>query len=58
MNLGPYGKDAHKRTERLHKKNAFQEMPVLLKTLIDYIIEIREELLGYQHRIVGVLRVI
>ncbi|AKG04886.1 amino acid degradation protein [Salimicrobium jeotgali] len=39
MNLGPYGKDAHKRTERLHKKNAFQEIPVLLETLIDYISE-------------------
>ncbi|SIS45975.1 M20/M25/M40 family metallo-hydrolase [Salimicrobium flavidum] len=37
LNLGPYGKDAHKRTERLHKVNAFEETPVLLRKLIHHI---------------------
>ncbi|WP_347861026.1 M20/M25/M40 family metallo-hydrolase [Salimicrobium sp. PL1-032A] len=37
LNLGPYGKDAHKRTERLHKRNAFEEMPVLIRELISYV---------------------
>ncbi len=34
LNIGPFGKDAHKRTERLHIKNAFEETPVILETLI------------------------
>ena len=34
MNIGPYGKDAHKMTERLHKKNAFEMMPGVLRKLI------------------------
>ena len=34
MNIGPYGKDAHKMTERLHKKNAFDMMPAVLRKLI------------------------
>ncbi|UTH13905.1 M20/M25/M40 family metallo-hydrolase [Macrococcus equipercicus] len=34
LNCGPIGKDAHKVTERLNKKNAFEELPVLLETLI------------------------
>ncbi|MEC5423202.1 M20/M25/M40 family metallo-hydrolase [Virgibacillus sp. C22-A2] len=34
LNIGPYGKDAHKRTERLHIKNAFEEIPTLLEELI------------------------
>lgn len=34
FNVGPFGKDAHKRTERLHMRNAFEEMPVLLEQLI------------------------
>lgn len=29
LNVGPYGKDAHKLTERLHKQSAFIETPIL-----------------------------
>ncbi|AQQ54254.1 M20/M25/M40 family metallo-hydrolase [Planococcus lenghuensis] len=38
MNVGPFGKDAHKRSERLHKRNAFDEMPVLLEDMIKTIL--------------------
>ncbi|WP_269411644.1 M20/M25/M40 family metallo-hydrolase [Lentibacillus daqui] len=34
LNIGPFGKDAHKRTERLHMKNAFEEVPVILEEMI------------------------
>ncbi|WP_203247471.1 M20/M25/M40 family metallo-hydrolase [Sporosarcina beigongshangi] len=34
LNVGPFGKDAHQRTERLHVDSAFVEMPVMLETLI------------------------
>lgn len=34
FNVGPFGKDAHKRTERLHIKNTFEEMPILLEEMI------------------------
>lgn len=34
MNIGPYGKDAHKMTERLHKKNAFEMMPAVLREVM------------------------
>jgi len=34
LNIGPFGKDAHKRTERLHMRNAFEEMPVILEELV------------------------
>jgi arginine utilization protein RocB len=34
LNVGPFGKDAHKRTERLHMKSAFEEVPVLLEGMI------------------------
>ena len=34
MNIGPYGKDAHKMTERLHKKNAFEMMPGVLRKVM------------------------
>ena len=34
LNLGPFGKDAHQRTERLHVDSAFVEMPIMLETLI------------------------
>ncbi|MGI2327702.1 M20/M25/M40 family metallo-hydrolase [Planococcus sp. YIM B11945] len=34
LNVGPFGKDPHKRTERLHIKNTFEEMPVLLEDMI------------------------
>ena len=34
LNVGPYGKDAHKLTERLHKQSAFIETPILLEKVI------------------------
>ncbi|WP_337019723.1 M20/M25/M40 family metallo-hydrolase [Oceanobacillus massiliensis] len=34
LNVGPYGQDAHKRTERLNIKNAFEEYPVIMEALI------------------------
>ncbi|MFC4713050.1 M20/M25/M40 family metallo-hydrolase [Planococcus dechangensis] len=37
LNIGPFGKDPHKRTERLHIKNAFEEIPELLAGLILHI---------------------
>ena len=35
MNIGPYGKDAHKLTERLHKDSAFIHTPLLLGKVIE-----------------------
>src|SRR5690625_557278 len=34
INIGPFGKDAHKLTERLHKKSAFIYTPYVLKEVI------------------------
>lgn len=34
LNVGPFGKDAHKVTERLHERNAFVETPWLLEQLM------------------------
>ncbi|WP_066391332.1 M20/M25/M40 family metallo-hydrolase [Neobacillus mesonae] len=34
LNVGPFGKDAHKRTERLHIKNAFEEVPALVEGMV------------------------
>lgn len=34
LNVGPFGKDAHKRTERLHMKSAFEEVPALVEGMI------------------------
>ena len=34
LNIGPFGKDAHKLTERLHKKSAFVYTPYVLNKLI------------------------
>lgn len=34
LNVGPFGKDAHQKTERLHVDSAFVEMPIMLETLI------------------------
>ncbi len=36
INLGPFGKDAHKETERLHKKSAFLRTPFVLEQIIRY----------------------
>ncbi|WP_075617240.1 M20/M25/M40 family metallo-hydrolase [Paenisporosarcina indica] len=34
LNVGPFGKDAHKRTERLHIQSAFVELPQILSGLV------------------------
>ncbi|WP_066295310.1 M20/M25/M40 family metallo-hydrolase [Bacillus sp. FJAT-29937] len=34
LNVGPFGKDPHQRTERLHIDSAFIEMPVMIEELI------------------------
>lgn len=34
LNVGPYGKDAHKMTERLHKDSAFIHTPDILRELV------------------------
>src|SRR5699024_11174872 len=34
LNIGPYGKDAHKLTERLHKESAFVQTPYVLKQVL------------------------
>lgn len=34
LNVGPFGKDAHQKTERLHVDSAFKEMPVMIDKLI------------------------
>lgn len=35
LNIGPFGKDAHKLTERLHKKSAFVYTPYVLQKVIE-----------------------
>jgi arginine utilization protein RocB len=39
LNVGPFGKDAHKRMERLHIKSAFEEVPVLVEGMIKMMID-------------------
>jgi arginine utilization protein RocB len=34
LNIGPFGKDAHKRTERVHTKSAFEIVPVLVEEMV------------------------
>jgi arginine utilization protein RocB len=34
LNVGPFGKDAHKKTERLHIQSAFVELPKLLENMV------------------------
>ena len=34
LNVGPFGKDAHQKTERLHVDSAFVEMPEMLEKLL------------------------
>lgn len=37
LNVGPFGKDPHKRTERLHVRSAFHELPELLADLVQFV---------------------
>lgn len=43
MNIGPFGRDAHKLTERLHMKNAFEELPILLEDVIQMMIHTKRK---------------
>ncbi|MEH7419338.1 M20/M25/M40 family metallo-hydrolase [Neobacillus drentensis] len=44
LNVGPFGKDAHRRTERLHMKNAFEEVPALVEGMIKMISSSRNKI--------------
>jgi arginine utilization protein RocB len=37
LNVGPRGKDLHMRTERLHTRSAFEELPQLLADLVQFV---------------------
>lgn len=39
LNVGPFGKDAHKRMERLHIKSAFEEVPALVEGMIKMMLD-------------------
>ncbi|MEH7744620.1 M20/M25/M40 family metallo-hydrolase [Neobacillus drentensis] len=43
LNVGPLGKDAHKRTERLHMKSAFEEVPALVEGMIKMMINVERK---------------
>lgn len=38
INIGPWGKDLHKFTERVYKKDLFERTPKLIKHAIDYLL--------------------
>lgn len=38
LNVGPFGKDAHKRTERLHIESAFVKVPALVEGMVKEIL--------------------
>ncbi|PUB10208.1 M20/M25/M40 family metallo-hydrolase [Paenisporosarcina sp. OV554] len=38
LNVGPFGKDAHKKTERLHIQSAFVELPKLLENMVQRVL--------------------
>lgn len=40
LNIGPFGKDAHKLTERLHKQSAFVHMPFVLRKVVESMFEV------------------
>ncbi|PAV28400.1 amino acid degradation protein [Virgibacillus profundi] len=42
LNIGPFGKDAHKRTERLHMESAFHQVPVMLESLVRSMFSLKE----------------
>ncbi|CAH0264680.1 Succinyl-diaminopimelate desuccinylase [Peribacillus sp. Bi96] len=39
LNVGPFGKDAHQRTERLHIDSAFVHTPIMLESLMKSLVE-------------------
>ncbi|MGM8212033.1 M20/M25/M40 family metallo-hydrolase [Virgibacillus sp. W0430] len=46
LNVGPFGKDAHKLTERLHKESAFIQLPYMLDTLVKSMFPVKESILN------------
>lgn len=38
LNVGPFGKDAHKKTERLHIQSAFVELPIILENMVQTVL--------------------
>jgi arginine utilization protein RocB len=38
INIGPWGKDLHKFTERVYKLDLCERTPVLLESAIDYLL--------------------
>ncbi|KWW11252.1 amino acid degradation protein [Peribacillus simplex] len=42
LNVGPFGKDAHQRTERLHIDSAFIHTPLMLEVLIKSMIKVKD----------------
>ncbi|ARK32338.1 M20/M25/M40 family metallo-hydrolase [Halalkalibacter krulwichiae] len=40
LNVGPFGKDAHKKTERLHIESAFIQTPVMLESLVKSLFQV------------------
>jgi arginine utilization protein RocB len=45
LNIGPFGKDAHKRTERLHIESAFTQVPLMLETLVRSMFPLKKSML-------------
>lgn len=41
LNVGPLGKDAHKRTERLNVNSAFEEVPALVESMIKMMMKVK-----------------
>lgn len=39
FNCGPIGKDAHRVSERVHKRSAFEELPILLEAIVKQTME-------------------
>lgn len=42
LNVGPFGKDAHKRTERLHVESAFVKTPIFVEEVIKEVMRFKE----------------
>jgi arginine utilization protein RocB len=39
INIGPWGKDHHKFTERVHKRDLYERTPALLECAVEYLLE-------------------
>ncbi|WP_066502256.1 M20/M25/M40 family metallo-hydrolase [Abyssisolibacter fermentans] len=40
INIGPWGKDLHKFTERVYKKDLLERTPILIKLAVDYVLNL------------------